>query len=189
MRERISAYAKLLVETGVNVQKGQSLLIAASVDHAKFVRMCAEAAYDAGCREVNIMWRDDKLSRMKYLRADDEVFDEYPTWLAAMYNDTSARGDAFLSISSSDPEAMKGVDPSRIRRSSIAAGKAIQPFRLLQMADGIQWSIGAVPSPEWARKVFPDVSESDAVADLWNAILESVRVYEGGDPAAEWANH
>ncbi len=189
MRERIEAYARLLVETGVNIQKGQSLVIAASVDNAKFVRLCADAAYDAGCREVNVMWRDSRLSRMKYIRAEDSVFDEYPSWLAAMYNDTSARGDAFLSIDSSDPEAMSGVNPDRIRRSSMAAGKATADFRQRQMTDGIQWSIGAVPSPEWAKKVFPDQSESDATADLWNAILDSVRVYAGGDPVLEWQKH
>ena len=40
-------YAKLLVEVGVNIQKGQNLVISSPVDCAWFVRLCAKAAYDA----------------------------------------------------------------------------------------------------------------------------------------------
>ena len=57
------------------MQKGQDLVIACPVECAWFARLCAGAAYDAGCREVIMNWRDDALTRMKYLRAADQVFD------------------------------------------------------------------------------------------------------------------
>ena len=38
-------YAKLAVKAGVNVQKGQPLVISASVYDAKFVEYCVEEAY------------------------------------------------------------------------------------------------------------------------------------------------
>ena len=72
---KLQEYARLLVEVGLNVQKGQNLIIACPVECAWFARLCAEAAYDVGCREVVMNWRDDALNRMKYLRAADEVFD------------------------------------------------------------------------------------------------------------------
>ena len=52
MQEQLKEYAKLLVEVGVNVQKGQNLVINSPVECAWFARLCAQAAYDAGCREV-----------------------------------------------------------------------------------------------------------------------------------------
>ena len=52
MQEQLKEYAKLLVEVGVNVQKGQNLVITSPVECAWFARLCAQAAYDAGCREV-----------------------------------------------------------------------------------------------------------------------------------------
>ena len=56
-------YAKLLVEVGVNIQKGQNLVISCPVDCAWFARMCAKAAYAAGCREVVMAWGDELLTR------------------------------------------------------------------------------------------------------------------------------
>ena len=74
--EKLREYARLLIRMGLNVQKGQTLIIASPVDCAWFARMCAEEAYAAGCREVVMNWRDDQLERLRYLHADDAVFVE-----------------------------------------------------------------------------------------------------------------
>ena len=65
MQKKFEEYAKLLVEIGANVQKGQNLVISCPVDCAWFARLCAKAAYEAGCREVVMAWGDDQLSREK----------------------------------------------------------------------------------------------------------------------------
>lgn len=68
MDTKLQEYAKLLIEVGLNVQKGQTLIISSPVECASFARLCADAAYDAGCREVIMNWSDDYLSRQKFLR-------------------------------------------------------------------------------------------------------------------------
>ena len=70
MDKKLREYAKLLVEVGLNVQPGQTLVLSSPVECAYFARLCASAAYDAGCREVVMNWGDDYLAREKYLRAD-----------------------------------------------------------------------------------------------------------------------
>ena len=40
MEEKLREYAKLLIELGVNVQPGQTLVIASPVDCAHFARLC-----------------------------------------------------------------------------------------------------------------------------------------------------
>ena len=80
MEEKLREYAKLLIEVGLNIQKGQTLIISSPVECAHFARLCAGAAYDAGCREVIMNWSDDELARMKYLRAENSVFDDAPEW-------------------------------------------------------------------------------------------------------------
>ena len=80
MDTKLQEYAKLLIEVGLNVQKGQTLIISSPVECASFARLCADAAYDAGCREVIMNWSDDYLSRQKFLRADASVFDDTPEW-------------------------------------------------------------------------------------------------------------
>ncbi len=189
MTDRIKSYAKLLIEVGVNLQKGQSLVISSPVDCAPFARLCASAAYDAGCREVFLNWSDDYMTREKYLRADESIFDSYPSWTAEFYNKTSEMGCGWLAISASDPEVLSGVDPERVRRASVSSGNAVKPFRQRQMTDFFPWCIASVPTASWAKKVYPDLSESEAIDKLWCTILDAVRVYENDDPVKQWQDH
>ena len=108
MEEKLQEYAKLLIEVGLNVQKGQTLIISAPVECAHFARLCAGAAYDVGCREVVMNWHDDALTREKYLRAADEVFDEVPRWREHFFNDYAKEGAAYLSIAADPLPAGRG---------------------------------------------------------------------------------
>ena len=71
MDEKLREYARLLIEVGLHVKKGQTLVISSPVECAFFARMCASAAYNVGCREVVMNWHDDYLAREKFLRAED----------------------------------------------------------------------------------------------------------------------
>lgn len=181
-------YVTLLIREGVNLQPGQRLVISADVDQAWFVRLCAEEAYRAGCREVIPNWTDSRLSRLKYLHADHKVFDEFAPWRSLLYNSMAEEGAAWLMIESDDPEILKGVDPDRIRRAQIASGNALVTFRRLETNNGFPWCIAAVPSPAWAKLVFPELPEQDAMEHLWSAILRSAHSYEG-NAVENWQKH
>ena len=181
-------YAELVIRTGVNIQKGQRLLITSEIECADFAKLCAEAAYDAGCKEVLFRWHDDELTRMKYLRAADEVFDSVDPWEVQRSNMLVDEGCAFLSIYAEDPESLKGVDPDRIRRAQISSVKALEYYRQKMMSSACPWSVVSVPTKAWARLVFPELSEEDAVARLWEEILACCRV-DGGDAVQNWQNH
>ena len=163
MKEKLTEYAQLLVRVGLNIQRGQPLVISSPVECAFFARLCAAEAYQAGCREVVMNWGDDELGRMKYLHAADEVFDTVPLWRRHFYNDYALEGAAYLAISASDPENLKGVDHSRIVRAQQASGRALKDFDRLQMCGGFPWCIASIPIPSWAKKVFPDLAESEAM--------------------------
>ena len=186
---RLKSYANLLMKTGLNLKKGQTIVITSPVDCADFARICVSAAYDCGCRDVIMNWIDDKISREHYLRADDAVFDEYPDWKAGFYNSSADNKFAWLRIDADDPESLSGVDPLRLSRASRASASKIKNFRDKQMSSYFPWCVAAASSPGWAKKVFPNMSENDAVEALWDAILDSVRVWENGDPVREWDNH
>ena len=189
MDEKLREYARLLVRVGLNVQKGQTLVISSPVECAFFARLCAAEAYDAGCREVVMNWSDDALGRMKYLRAEDSVFDTVPLWRRHFYNDYALEGAAYLAISASDPENLKGVDPGRLVRSQQASGKALKDFDRLQMCSGFPWCIASIPIPAWARKVFPDLPENEAMEKLWEAIFRAVRISGDGRAVEKWQAH
>lgn len=189
MKEKVQEYARLLVRVGLNVQKGQRMVISSPVDCAWFARLCAQEAYDAGCKEVVMNWHDDALARMKYLHADEEVFDSVPLWRQHFFNDHAKEGAAYLAISATDPENMKGVDHGRMVRAQQASGKALKDFDRLQMCGGFPWCIASIPIPSWAGTVFPEDSEDVAMEKLWDAIFSAVRVSGDGTAVEKWRQH
>lgn len=189
MEEKLKEYAALLIRVGLNLRRGQTLLISAPVECAFFARMCAEEAYDAGCREVVMNWHDDLLAREKYLRADEAVFDEVPLWRRHFFNDYADEGAAYLVISASDPENLKGVEPQRLVRARRASGRFLKEFDRLQMCGGFPWCIASIPIPSWAGAVFPGVPQEQAMEQLWDAIFAAVRISGDGACVEKWRQH
>ena len=188
MEQKIREYAKLLTEVGLNVQKGQTLVISSPVDCAYFARLCASAAYDVGCREVVMRWTDDYLNRERFLRADDSVFDSLPLGQKEFLNGYAAEGAAYLNISACDPEALRGVDPDRITRAN-RCKEELSGFYDAMMANVNPWCVASIPIPSWSKKVFPGVPEGEAMKKLWDAIFTSVRISGKGDAVARWREH
>ena len=187
--DKLKEYAELLVRVGVNVQQGQDMVVTAQVDQAPFARLCAQAAYDAGARLVDIAWGDDAVSRMTCLCAADDTFDTVPEYKVRFNTDYAEGNACFLHLISSDPENLKGVDPGRLERQHRAVGKRMKRYRELSMASAFPWSIGALASPSWARRVFPDLPEQEAVAALWERIFQAVRVTGDGTAVEKWRRH
>ncbi|PZE21730.1 aminopeptidase [Paenibacillus xerothermodurans] len=186
--EKLEKYAALAVQVGVNVQPGQTLVVTAPLASAAFVRMIAKRAYAAGANNVHIEWYDDEITRIKYDMAPAETFKEYPMWRARGWEEMAENNAAFLSIVASNPDLLKGVDPQKIADANKAAGQALQKYRSYAMSDKISWSIVAVPSEDWAAKVFPDADENLQMESLWNAIFDATRI-NTEDPIAAWREH
>ena len=134
-------------------------------------------------------WTDDAMTRMKYLHAQEEVFDTVPEWRQHFFNDHAREGAAYLAISATDPENLKGVDSRRIVRAQQASGKALKEFDRLQMCGGFPWCIASIPIPSWAKRVFPDAPEDEAMAKLWDAIFSAVRISGDGRCVEKWNRH
>lgn len=189
MNNMLSEYARLLVEVGLNVQKGQYVLINSQISCADFARLCVDAAYVAGARDVIVNWGDDYVSRQHWLNADDSVFDNVFSWDSDKNLGYAKLGAARLSISASDPENLKGVDPSRMERASKASGEANKEFHEMMMTSAFPWCVASIPVPSWAKKVFPELPEDKAMEKLWESIFSAVRITPQGGAVERWREH
>lgn len=181
-------YAALALQTGVNLQENQALMINAPIEGAAFTRIVARKAYEMGAKDVHINWSDDELSRLFFENAPDDVVGDFPEWKVKLHNTYVEDGAAVLSIRSTNPDLLKDIDPSRIAEASKASAKALRNFRKYTMNDKVTWSIISIPSEEWAQKVFPDKPKDEAVEQLWDTIVKIVRV-DKDDPIAAWKEH
>lgn len=184
----LEKYAELAVKVGVNIQKGQTLVINTTLDSAEFVRLVVKKAYEAGAYNVVVNWSDDQVNRTKYDLAPDEAFTEYPKWRAKETEELAEQGAAFMSIVSSSPDLLKGVNPERIANFQKAAGTALKTYRQYIQSDKVSWTVIAAPSQKWAEKVFPNESPEKSVQLLWDAIFKATRV-DVDDPVKAWKQH
>lgn len=184
----LNEYAKLCVKVGINLQKGQPLVINSPVEGAEFVRLVAKHAYEAGAKQVHVNWNDEALTKMKYENAPMEVFEKFPKWYADGLEEFAEDGAGFLSIYSEDPELLKEIDPKKIAANNKSASIALKGFRKYTMNDINAWCVVSIPTKGWAKRVFPDVSEEEAMKKLWNAIFMATRM-NLEDPVGAWEDH
>jgi len=187
-QEKLGKYADLVVKVGVNVQNGQTLVVNTSIDNAEFIRLVVKKAYEVGAKNVVVNWNDDVVSRMKYDLAPDEAFHEYPEWRAREMEALAESGAAFMSVMSSSPDLLKGINPERISNFQKAAGQALNKYRQYIQSDKISWTVIAVPSKDWAAMVFPDATQEESIEKLWDAIFKATRV-DLEDPIGLWKQH
>lgn len=184
----LKKYAKLAIYQGVNVQKNQTLVISSPIECAEFTRMLVEEAYIKGAKEVVVQWNDELTGKLKYKYSPMEVFETVPEWVKESRLSYAKEGACFLSISASDPELLKDVDPKKVATFRKASSIASREFSSRLMSNENAWSIVSIPTVGWAKKVFPNVSEDEAVEKLWNAIFKIVRV-DSQDPVKAWEEH
>ena len=187
-RQKLEEYARLIVRTGANVQPGQVVQLTVSVEQYDFAAMVSEEAYRAGAKIVSINWLSDRQDRLNYSYADEETLAVTLPWeeekLRQMTEDLPVR----IFIDSQDPDALAGLDPSKLSTVRQRRAAVAKPYR--DAIDGRhQWCIVALPSPAWAKKCFPGMSEEEAMFKLYEAVFKTVRIGGGTDAVAAWQAH
>ena len=187
--ELIREYARLIVRTGAAIQKGQGACVSCGVEHYEFARIVVEECYAAGAKEVVLQWRDQPVSKQFYLHACDEMMENVPDYRAEIANYPIREKYGRIAIIGEDPNGMEGIDYERVRKYSKAYSAKTKESTKSLMASEIQWTVAAVPQVDWAKKVFPESTEEEAMNLLWEKILYSVHVGEGIDAVEEWQKH
>lgn len=184
-------YAQLIVQVGSNVQKGQRLVIHSDVESYEFTRLCVEEAYKAGAKEVIVEWNDQKSGRLDYEYMDLETLQEVKPYTLEKLRWYMDEMVARLNVYTPNPGLLEGIDPEKIQKTAIAQMKpeVRQEFKRFSMNNVTQWCLASIPSVDWAKKVFPDKEEDEAVKAMWESILYAVRVSEDKDPIQEWKEH
>ena len=179
-------YAKLIVKMGVNVQEGQEVVINASVHDAYFVEHVVEEAYKAGAKRVNVEWSYQPTAKLAYQYQTVESLSEFAEWQIKKMDYRAEKLPAMIHIMSADPDGMAGVDQAKMLQVQRITGPITMKYRM-EMDNKFQWTIVGIPGKAWAKKIFPNLGEEEAVASLWEAILKVTRV--NGDPLKNWEEH
>ncbi len=180
-------YARLIALKGGNVQKGQDVVIVASVENPEFVQMVLEECYRCGARKVQIDWTYQPITKINMKKCSVKTLSEVEKWQEEKLKWKVEKLPVHIYLESDDPDGLSGIDQNKNSKASQARYKIIKPYREA-MENKYQWCIAATAGVAWAKKVFPEESNKKrAVEKLWEAILTASRVNE--DPVAAWEAH
>ena len=185
-KQRLEKYARLIVECGLNVQKGQEVRIQCGLDQPEFVAMVVEECYKRGASKVNVKWSYMPVTKINYIHRSLETLSKVTEVEKAEWQERVDNLTCLLWLDSDDPDGLNGTDNEKISKANMARYPIIKPYRDA-LENKYQWCIASVPGKEWAQKIFPDLSADEAVEKLWDAILYTSRVDD--DPIAAWAKH
>jgi aminopeptidase len=191
----LETYAELALVEGVNLQPGQRLQVGTQHDlswvpleAAPLVRKIAQKAYQMGAALVEVYWGDPQLKPIRLAHAGEETLKEYPTWIAGELENVYHRGDAGLFIWGEDPYLLDDMKPERIAIVEKTKHKNLEELYELAPQHPRNWSGILYPVPAWSEAVFPDLSRQEAVAKVWDYIVQFCRL-DKPDPLAYWKSH
>ncbi|MCC5889744.1 MAG: aminopeptidase [Alkalibacterium sp.] len=184
--DHLKKYADLIVNTGVNVSEGHTVVLSVDVDQAPLARLVTEAAYKKGAKEVVVKWTDDIITRSTFTHAPEEVVANVPQYKVDESLDHIEKGASRISLRSSDPDSLKGLDSDKIAAAQKANGRAFSAMRKATQSNKVSWVVAAAAGEKWAEKVFPELETSEEQVDaLWDAIFKAIHLYDE-DPVATW---
>ena len=185
----LDKYAELTVRSGLNLRKGQQVLLTAPLEAIDLVRRITHHAYKAGASLVTTLYSDETTALMRYQEGSTEGFDAAPAWLFNGMAEAFRDGNcARLAIIGENPALLSGQDIDKVSRANRARSKAYRPVVELITTFATNWCIISAATPAHAKSVFPHLSEADALAALWQAIFKCTRA-DLADPIAAWASH
>ena len=179
-------YARLIARAGVNIQKGQEVIIGCELDQPKFVELLVDECYKAGAKKVKVEFQHQPLEKLHVRHQTVATLAKVEEWEKARLQHYVDTLPCRIYLDSSDPDGLKGINQAKMAKADQKCYPIVKPY-WDKMENKYQWCIAAVPGVAWAKKLFPDLPRGKAVEKLWEAILFTSRATE--DPVAAWEAH
>ncbi len=185
---KLSLLATLGVTVGVNLQRGQELIITAPLEASTLVRHVTKVAYQRGARLVTCLYDDPGMIHDRFAHADDNTLDCAPEWIYRGMAEALENGAARLNIVGPYPDLLSGVPADKIIRVHRALARASRAEARFTSSSQVNWSTLPFATGGWAAQVFPDLPSAEAAQALWKVIFDVTRV-SSPDPYQAWQEH
>ena len=183
MEENYKKYAELLLRECLNIKSGEPLLIQVPIEDIEFVRVLARSAYELGVNDIYFDFYDDQLKHDQLLNLDLESLKQSRFWNKSIFDEYAKKGAAFLMLYGDDPDLTNNVDKEKANEVAKTYRTSRPLYKEKQAINEVSWCIAGIPTVAWAKKVFPNSSNSEE--DLWNAIFKMCLI-DKENPIEEW---
>ncbi|SDS55479.1 aminopeptidase [Opitutus sp. GAS368] len=188
---RLHAFAEVIVRVGLNLQRGQRLLIAEPYELqgvARSTEVIVETVIKTAAADAEVIWGDGPRLREFAEKADWRGFAQLAGNNARRLADGVRRGDALLFLQSSQPRLLDGLPAGRVAELRRIGWEHFGPVAQQLVQGATNWTVAPAPSPAWAQAVYADLPSEQRLAALWQEVFTATRVNEPA-PFAAWQVH
>lgn len=179
-------YAYTLARVGLNVQKGQTVLVEAAVEGASFTPIFAEECYKLGAANVVVHYLDLPNMKVAAKYRSDEDVRRVEDWEYAMHEPYLEDGACYIRLEGVNPRLMEDVSEKNSNAIFAHVDAVRNIMRKASREKHCQWLIAMVPTKEWATYILNDVPEEKAEEELWKLLFKLCNVDETNDVVKTW---
>lgn len=189
MKDKMLArYAEVLVQVGVQVMEGDRIILRGDTESLPLIRKIVRACWRAGAADVMVELEDDQVRLARFEEAGEATFDYFPSFRADYMEALLQAKYHRIHVSSPSLDLFAHIAQDKLQRAQKAALTATEHLDKYMDAGDIKWTAAACPSARWARELFPDLGEEEALGRLWDLVFRACRI-DAEDPVKAWQDH
>ena len=182
----IRRYARMLATVGINVQKGQKVLVEACIEGHAFANIFAQECYECGASEVLINYIDLPFLKTKAQYQKDEDVRKIQDWEVERYQKILDEGACTIRLEGVNPKLMEDASETQANAIFSYIDNLRNIMRKASREKHCQWCIVMVPTYEWATLMFPELDKDEALDKLWNLLFKLCYLTEDNDIEEVW---
>lgn len=186
LEEMKRKYAYTLARVGLNVQKGQTILVEAAIEGHSFVPVFAEECYKLGAGNVVVHYLDLPGMKIAAQYRDDGDMRRVESWEYAMHEEYLEQGACYVRLEGVNPKLMEDLSEKNSNAIFAHVDAVRNIMRKASREKHCQWLIAMVPTREWAEYILPEKGE-EAEEKLWRLLLKLCYIDETNDVVKTWA--
>jgi len=182
----LEAYAELLLEVGIGLQKGQNLHVTTEPYHVDFALLLEKIAYEKGARFVRLEFLHPKSKLYRANYSDKAYLDYVPRFIKDESISRVEEDWALIKIGGlEDPYALNDMDQTNHGITHSADMVYKQHYMKARMAGICTWCIGNMPTPGWAQQILGGEADEANKEKLWELMVPILRL-DTPDPVQSW---
>lgn len=179
-------YAYTLAKVGLNVQKGQTVLVEACIEGAYFTPIFAEECYKLGAGNVVIHYLDQENLKVasNYRNLEDVV--KVEDWERLQCQKYLDEGACYVRLEGVNPKTMEDLPEEKANAIFTHIDEVRNIMRKASYEKHCQWLIAMIPTQAWADYILKDVKQEDRLDELWKILLKLCYIDEDNDIEEVW---
>ena len=185
LNEMKRKYAYTLARVGLNVQKGQTVLVESNIAGYELIPVFAEECYKLGAGNVVVHYLDLPTMKIHAQYRPDEEVRKVENWEAEMHQKYLDEGACYVRLESEDPALMEDISEKHSNAIFAHVDAVRNIMRKASREKHCQWLIAMIPTRRWAEYIL-DKTGPEAEEALWDILFKLCYINEENDVVATW---